>query len=88
MAPPIIYNNAVPGEIFLAEQEEFAWWENLVDVAVAVDNKILQSFRRRHSGTLNESTNVGVKTGGSRVGVLKCASKADGNRRQGTRCFI
>ena len=23
---------------------------------------------RRHSGTLNESTNVGVKTGGSRVG--------------------
>ena len=24
--------------------------------------------RRRHRGTLNESTNVGVKTGGSRVG--------------------
>ena len=30
---------------------------------------------------------VGVKTGGSRVGVPNCASKADGNRRQGTRCF-
>ena len=27
-----------------------------------------RSFCRSHSGTLNESTNVGVKTGGSRVG--------------------
>ena len=27
-----------------------------------------RTFRRWHSGTLNESTNVGVKTGGSRVG--------------------
>ena len=30
---------------------------------------------------------VGVKTGESRVGVPNYASKADGNRRQGTRCF-
>ena len=27
---------------------------------------------------------VGVKTGGSREGVPNCASKADGNKRQGT----
>ena len=27
-----------------------------------------RAFHRRHNGTLNESTNVGVKTGGSRVG--------------------
>ena len=39
------------------------------------------------TGSLNESTNVGVKTSGSRVGVPNCASKADGNRRQGTQCF-
>ena len=30
---------------------------------------------------------VGVKTGGSRVGVPNCASRPDGNRRQGTQCF-
>ena len=44
-------------------------------------------LRLRHSGTLNESTNVGVKTGGSRVGGPELCVKADGNRRQGTRCF-
>ena len=27
-----------------------------------------RALQRRHRGTLNESTNVGVKTGGSRVG--------------------
>ena len=37
--------------------------------------------------TLNESTNVGVKTGGSRVGGPELCVWADGNRRQGTRCF-
>ena len=30
---------------------------------------------------------IGVKTGRSRVGVPNCASKANGNRRQGTQCF-
>ena len=30
---------------------------------------------------------VGVKTGGSQVGVLNCASRPDGNRRQGTQSF-
>ncbi len=38
-------------------------------------------------GTLNESTNVGVKTGGSRVGGPDLCVKADGNRKQGTQMF-
>ena len=39
------------------------------DAEVAVDLQAShRSFCRSHSGTLNESTNVGVKTGGSRVG--------------------
>ena len=39
------------------------------DAEVAVDLSVShRSFCRSHSGTLNESTNVGVKTGGSRVG--------------------
>ena len=38
------------------------------DAEVAVDLQARhRSFCRSHSGTLNESTNVGVKTGGSRV---------------------
>ena len=58
------------------------------DVEVAVDLQAShRSFCRSHSGALNESTNVGVKTDGSRVGVLNCASRPDGNRSQGTRCF-
>ena len=32
------------------------------------DSRSHRSFRRRHSGTLNECTNVGIKTSGSRVG--------------------
>ena len=50
------------------EHEELAGMEDPLDVDVAVDDVIHQTFRRQHSGTLNESTNVGVKTGGSRVG--------------------
>ena len=39
------------------------------DVEVAVDLQAShRSFCRSHGGTLNESTNVSVKTGGSRVG--------------------
>ena len=39
------------------------------DAEVAVDLQAShRSFCRSYSGTLNESTNVGVKTGGSRVG--------------------
>ena len=47
----------------------------------------IKPLQRQYRGTLNESTNVGVKTGGSRVGVPICASKANGNRRQGTQCL-
>ena len=39
------------------------------DAEVAVDLQAShRSFCRSHSGTLKESSNVGVKTGGSRVG--------------------
>ena len=39
------------------------------DAGIAVDLQTShRSFCQSHSGTLNESTNVGVKTGGSRVG--------------------
>ena len=42
------------------------------DAEVAVDLQAShRSFCRSHSGTLNESTNVGVKTSGSRVGGLE-----------------
>ena len=37
--------------------------------SIVVDDRTShRTFRRRHSGTLNGSTNVGVKTGRSRVG--------------------
>ena len=39
------------------------------DTEIAVDQQAShRSFCRSHSGTLNESTNVGVKIGRSRVG--------------------
>ena len=39
------------------------------DAEVAVDLQAShRSFCRLHSGTLNESINIGVKTGGSQVG--------------------
>ena len=40
-------------------------WKSRYDGDVSASHR---AFRQRHSGTLNESTNVGVKTGGSRVG--------------------
>ena len=43
---------------------------------VVLDNKVSHlSYLRRHNGTLNESTNVGVKTGRSRVGGPSCMSE-------------
>ena len=39
-----------------------------LDHAITDDRRGHRVLCRRHSGTLNESTNVGVKTGGSRVG--------------------
>src|SRR3954463_7063143 len=71
-----------------AEDEDLSGEKSLaLDLVVADDQRSHRTRRRRHRGTLNESTNVGVKTGGSRVGVPNCASRSDGNRRQGTLCF-
>ena len=39
-----------------------------LDNVITDDRRGHLALCRRHSGTLNESTNVGVKTGGSRVG--------------------
>ena len=52
-----------------AEYEDLSGKENLpLDRIVEDDRRSHQALPQRHSGTLNESTNVGVKTGGSRVG--------------------
>ena len=52
-----------------AEYENLSGEEGFSLDGVTIDDRMgHRSFRRRHSGTLNESTNVGVKTGGSRVG--------------------
>ena len=72
----------------VAEYEDLSGEEGFsLDNVITDDRRGHRSLCRRHSGTLNESTNVGVKTGGSRVGVPNCASKVDGNRRQGTQCL-
>ena len=47
----------------LSGEEGFSFDSIVVDVC-----RGHQTFCQRHSGTLNESTNVGVKTGGTRVG--------------------
>ena len=47
----------------LSEEEGFS-----LDSIVVDDRRGHQTFWGWRSGTLNESTNVGVKTGGSRVG--------------------
>ena len=53
----------------VAEYEDLSGKENLpLDRIIEDDRGSHQALSRRHSGTLNESTNVGVKTGGSRVG--------------------
>ena len=56
-------------------QYEAAEYEDLsgekgfsLDSVTMDDQRGHRTFRRRHSGTLIESTNVGVKTSGSRVG--------------------
>ena len=52
-----------------AKYKDLSGEENLtLDHIVTDDRMIHQTLWRRHSGTLNESTNVGVKTGGSQVG--------------------
>ena len=51
-----------------AEHEDLSGEKSLTQNGVVEGWGSHRTFRRRHSGTLNESTNVGVKTGGSRVG--------------------
>ena len=51
-----------------AEYEDLSGEEGLTLDCIAIDDsRSHQAQRRRHRGTLNESTKVGVKTGGSRV---------------------
>ena len=52
-----------------AEYEDLTGKENLpLDCVIEDDRRSHQALSQRHSGTLNGSTNVGVKTSGSRVG--------------------
>ena len=62
-------NSRTGGHGKAAQPEGLAWGQSSSggDI-VSKDEASHRSCRRRHSGTLNESTNVGVKTGESRVG--------------------
>ena len=52
-----------------AKYEDLSGEKSLTLDCIAIDDRRShQAKRQRHRGTLNESTNVGVKTGGSRVG--------------------
>ena len=52
-----------------AKHKKLTGEEGLPGNGTVVDDRSShRTFCRRHSGTHNESTNVGVKTGGSRVG--------------------
>ena len=51
-----------------AEHEDLSGDKSLALDRVVDDGRRHQALQQRHRGTLNESTNVGVKTGGSRVG--------------------
>ena len=51
-----------------AEHKDLSGEKSLTLDRVVDDSRRHQAPQRRHRGTLNESTNVGVKTGGSRVG--------------------
>ena len=58
------------------EDEDLSGEKSLtLDCIVVDDRRSHRARKRRHRGTLNESTNVGVKTGRSRVGVPNCASR-------------
>ena len=51
------------------EYEDLSGGKGLtLDCIVDDGRRSHRAYQRRHRGTLNESTNVGVKTGGSRVG--------------------
>ena len=52
-----------------AEYEDLSGEKSLIQTASRLMSEgAIGPKRRRHRGTLHESTNVGVKTGGSRVG--------------------
>ena len=51
-----------------AEYEYLSGEKDLTLGRVVDDRRSHQALQQRHYGTVNESTNVGVKTGGSRVG--------------------
>ena len=52
-----------------AEYKDLSGGKSLtLDRVVVDDRRSHRAYERRHKGTLNESTNVGVKTGRSRVG--------------------
>ena len=52
-----------------AEYEDLSGEKDLtLDRVVVDDRRSHRAYMQRHRGTLNESTIVGVKTGGSRVG--------------------
>ena len=51
-----------------AEHEDLSEEQSLTPDDVVEGWRSHRALQRRHRGTLNESTNVGVKTGGSRAG--------------------
>ena len=50
-----------------AEPEDLSGEKSLTQGSMVEGWRSHLALQRRHRGTLNESTNVGVKTGGSRV---------------------
>ena len=50
------------------EHKDMSGEKSLTLDHVVDDSRRHRASKQRHRGTLNESTNVGVKTGGSRVG--------------------
>ena len=51
-----------------AEHEDLSGEKSLAQGSMVEGWRSHLALQQRHRGTLNESTNVGVKTGGSRVG--------------------
>ena len=51
-----------------AKHEDLSGEKSLTQDGVVEGWRSHRTLQRRHRGTLNESTNVGVKTGGSQVG--------------------
>ena len=51
-----------------AEHEDLSGEKSLTQDGVVEGWRSHLALQQRHRGTLNESSNVGVKTGGSRVG--------------------